>query len=81
VKVYQEGIIMYREQQLINQQLTFIENFQVLSGFAARDLPDGPQKFTYLWIGALLAFLLGLVIAVRLEDRKKTPQELVHQEA
>ncbi len=55
-------VTLYSQQLTIEESLQFIENIQVITGFDRRENPDFPKLPLCLVAGAVLGFLLALVV-------------------
>ena len=69
--LYRESINMYQEQIELEAELEQLDNVEVVTGFVSRLIPTGPSLIKYLLIGAFLGFLVGLMVALKLEARKR----------
>lgn len=69
--LYRESISLYEQQVKLEAELAQIDNIQIVNGFYARRNPTGPDLITYLGIGALLAFLIAVIVALSLEKKKR----------
>lgn len=69
--LYREGINMYKEQVQLEASLESLDNVEVVTGFAPKLRPTGPSLRKYLGIGALIAFIIGTILALNLESRKR----------
>ncbi|WP_048920137.1 YveK family protein [Rufibacter radiotolerans] len=67
--LYKESVVMYERLTFLEANLKRLENFDVISGFAPKLGPTGPNLKKYLLIGALSSFLLGLVFALYRERK------------
>lgn len=69
--LYRESINMYQEQIELEAKLERLDNVEVVTGFVARLRPTGPSLLKYLLTGAIIAFLIGLAFAVKLDAGKR----------
>jgi hypothetical protein len=69
--LYRESISMYKEQVQLEASLEQLDNVEVVTGFAPRLLPTGPSLRKYLAIGGSVALILGVLVALNLEGRKR----------
>jgi hypothetical protein len=69
--LYRESISMYKEQVQLEASLEQLDNVEVVTGFAPRLLPTGPSLRKYLAIGASVALILGVLVGLNLEGRKR----------
>ncbi|MBF9254961.1 chain length determinant protein [Pontibacter sp. 172403-2] len=69
--LYRESIDMYQRQIALQAELERLDNVEVVTGFVSRLNPTGPKLLKYLLIGALLGFIIGLIIALRREAVKR----------
>ncbi len=69
--LYKESISMYQQQVQLEAELDQLDNIQVVTGFSPRSIPTGPNLLKFLAIGGFAAFLVGLVVAVSIENKKK----------
>lgn len=69
--LYRESINMYEEQIELEAKLEKLDNVEVVTGFVARLRPTGPKLLKYLLGGALIAFILGLIVALRIDSRNR----------
>jgi hypothetical protein len=72
--LYRESITMYKEQVKLEADLERLDNVEVVTGFAPRRLPTGPSLRKYLAIGGAIAVLIGMVLALNMESRKRRRQ-------
>lgn len=68
--LYRESLTMYERQVKLEAELDRLDNIQVVNGFTPRSRPTGPNLMKYLFVGGVIAFILGLVVALILEIRK-----------
>ncbi|WP_242929387.1 chain length determinant protein [Pontibacter vulgaris] len=68
--LYREGISMYQQQVQLEAELDQLDNIQVVTGFSPRSKPTGPNLLKFLAVGGFSAFLVGLIVAVRIEKKK-----------
>lgn len=62
--LYRESINMYKEQASLTATLERLDNVEVITGFAPRLYPSGPNLIKYVLIGGLVAFLLGVLVVI-----------------
>ncbi|WP_181163609.1 chain length determinant protein [Pontibacter mangrovi] len=68
--LFRESIRMYEQQVRLEANLEQLDNIQIVNGFAPRLRPTGPKLLKYLAIGGGLAFLIGIIVALRLEKKR-----------
>ncbi|PRY12317.1 hypothetical protein CLV24_10860 [Pontibacter ummariensis] len=69
--LYRESVAMYRQKAELEAELDQLDNIQVVNGFAPRLKPTGPNLLKYLAVGGLVAFLIGLMVALNIENKKR----------
>ncbi|WP_237586843.1 YveK family protein [Pontibacter russatus] len=72
--LYRESINMYQEQIELEAELEQLDNVEVVNGFVTRLRPSGPNLIKYVLVGASIGFLVGLLVALRLESNKRKLQ-------
>ncbi|WP_162052408.1 chain length determinant protein [Pontibacter pamirensis] len=70
--LYRESLTMYERQVELEAELDQLDNIEVVNGFTPRFRPTGPVLQRFLIIGGLLAFVLGVIVALVLEERKRS---------
>lgn len=66
--LYRESLEMYQQQVKYEADLDMIDNIQVVNGFSPRSHPSGPNKLFFMVIGGSIMFLIGLIVAIRMES-------------
>ncbi|RAU82997.1 chain length determinant protein [Pontibacter arcticus] len=69
--LFRESISMYEQQAELEAELEQLDNMQVVIGFSPQSRPTGPNLLKYLALGGLIAFVIGLLVALRLEAKRK----------
>ncbi|GAA4428194.1 hypothetical protein GCM10023188_12200 [Pontibacter saemangeumensis] len=69
--LYRESINMYQEQIKLEAELEKLDNVEVVTGFVSRLRPTGPVLIKFLLIGGFIGFIVGLIVALRLEAGKR----------
>lgn len=69
--LYRESINMYEQQIELEAKLEKLDNVEVVTGFVARLRPTGPKLLKYLLGGALIAFVLGLIVALKMNSSNR----------
>lgn len=69
--LFRESIAMYEKQVELEASLERLDNIQIVNGFAPRRKPTGPRLLYYLIFGAATSFLVGLVVAINSERKRK----------
>ncbi|GHA57666.1 chain length determinant protein [Pontibacter akesuensis] len=69
--LYRESITMYEQQVELEADLEQLENVEVVTGFTPRLRPTGPSLKKYLAISAIISLLIGLIVALNLESKKR----------
>ncbi|MHC2992040.1 chain length determinant protein [Pontibacter sp. HJ8] len=69
--LYRESILMYKEQVKLEADLEKLDNVEIVTGFVPRLRPTGPSLIKYLAIGAIISFIIGTIIALNLESKKR----------
>jgi hypothetical protein len=72
--LFKESINLYKEQVQLEASLEHLDNIEVVTSFEPRLYPTGPSLRKYLAIGAMIAFVIGIVVAFNLESRKRRRQ-------
>lgn len=67
VKIYQEGMNLYKTQLNINEQRELNDSFEALIGFSAAT--PSSSILTYLLVGSTCSFLFGLVWLLRKKNK------------
>ncbi|MEJ8802673.1 chain length determinant protein [Pontibacter sp. H249] len=62
--LYRESVNMYKEQVSLSANLDRLENVEVITGFAPRLYPSGPNLIKYILIGAIVSFLFGVIVVL-----------------
>nr|WP_255593678.1 chain length determinant protein [Pontibacter sp. HSC-14F20] len=68
--LYRESISLFKEQVKLESDLEKLDNVEVVTGFAPKLRPTGPSLFKHLVIGAFLAFVLGVLMALILQSNR-----------
>lgn len=68
--LFRESITLYKEQVQLEASLERLDNVEVVSGFIPKLRPTGPNMLKYLAIGGAIAFLIGMIAALNLENKK-----------
>lgn len=69
--LYRESITMYKEQVKLEADLEKLDNVEIVTGFVPRLRPTGPNLLSYIAIGALIAFVIGCIVALNREAKKQ----------
>lgn len=69
--LYRESIEMYQQQVRLEAELEQLDNVEVVTGFVSRLHPSGPNMIKYLLIGGFIAFMIALIVALRLEANRR----------
>lgn len=69
--LYRETISMYEQQVELEAELEQLNNIQIVMSFSPQSRPTGPNLINYFLSGGLIAFILGLMTALRLEASRK----------
>ncbi|WP_276499660.1 Wzz/FepE/Etk N-terminal domain-containing protein [Pontibacter litorisediminis] len=69
--LFRESITMYQKQVELEGDLEQLDNIQIVNGFAPRLRPTGPNLLKFLIYGGGIAFIVGVLVAVKLESKKK----------
>ncbi|MDO6391151.1 chain length determinant protein [Pontibacter sp. BT731] len=69
--LYRESITMYKEQVELESDLEKLANVEIVTGFTPRLRPTGPSLIRYLAISGLVGLLLGIIVAINLENKKR----------
>ncbi len=70
INMFKEGINLFKEDLLLNQELELIDNIQVIQDFVPRAKPDSPRLVKNIVLFGAGSFLLGLILAFYLERKK-----------
>ena len=71
VNLYRESVSLYQQQIDLEAELEQLNTIEVVTGFSPRNRATGPRLKRYLAISGLVAFLIGLVMAVNLEGKAR----------
>jgi len=71
VNLYRESVSLYQQQIDLEAELEQLNTIEVVTGFSPRNKATGPRLKRYLAIGSLIAFMVGLVIAVNLDGKTR----------
>lgn len=71
VNIYKEGIKLFQSDLDLSKDLILIDNIEIVSGFSARNKPDSPKLWKTTTAGGSTGLLLGLLVAIILERRKR----------
>ncbi|MCC9135135.1 Wzz/FepE/Etk N-terminal domain-containing protein [Pontibacter silvestris] len=74
--LYRESTRMYEQQVDLESELDQLDNIQIVNGFAPRLHPTGPNLLKFLAIGGFIAFIIGLIVALNLEKKKRRKLDL-----
>ncbi|MCX2741562.1 chain length determinant protein [Pontibacter anaerobius] len=69
--MYRESIILYKEQVELEADLENLDNVEIVTGFIPKLLPTGPSLKRYLAISAFSAFIIGVIVALSLDSKKR----------
>ncbi|SIR42103.1 chain length determinant protein [Pontibacter lucknowensis] len=69
--LYRESISMFKEQVNLESDLEKLANVEIVTGFIPRLRPTGPSLRKYLAISGLVGLILGLIVAINLENKKR----------
>ncbi|ARS34778.1 hypothetical protein [Pontibacter actiniarum] len=69
--LYREGLEMYEQQAELEAELDLLNNIQIVNSFTPRLRPTGPNLIKYLAVGGGIAFVIGVIVAVNLERRRR----------
>jgi len=69
--LYRESMALYQQQVELEAELDQLDNIQVVNGFTPRYRPTGPNLLKFLVIGGFISFIIGLIVALVLENRKR----------
>ncbi|MFD2998843.1 chain length determinant protein [Pontibacter toksunensis] len=70
--LYKESMTLYQEQVKLEAELDQLDNIQVVNGFTPRFRPTGPDLLKFLLIGGAISFIIGLIVALVLESRRRS---------
>ena len=68
--LYKESISMFKEQASLTASLERLDNVAVITGFAPRLYPTGPNLLKYVLIGVAVAFLVGVIVIINTGSKK-----------
>lgn len=68
--LYRESISMFKEQASLTASLERLDNVAVITGFAPRLYPTGPNLLKYIIIGVAVAFLIGVIVVINTGSKK-----------
>ncbi|MFD1186078.1 chain length determinant protein [Pontibacter rugosus] len=74
--LYRESVTMYEHQVELEADLEQLDNVEVITGFTPRLHPSGPILMKYLVTGGFVAFLIGTILALILESKKRNRSAL-----
>ena len=69
--LYRESITLYKQQVELEASLEKLDNVEVVTEFAPRLRPTGPNWRKYVLIGASVAFIFGFVVALVKDSRRE----------
>lgn len=69
--LYKESISMYKQLVRLEAERERLNSVQVISSFVPRLRPTGPSLKKYLGIGGLIGLMIGGILALNLESRRK----------
>ncbi|WP_242918247.1 chain length determinant protein [Pontibacter liquoris] len=68
--LYKETLSMYQRQVQLEADLDQMDNIQVVIDFSPQTHPTGPNLILYLAIGATVALIAGIIVAISLGEKK-----------
>lgn len=71
--LYKESVSMYKEQAALSANLERLENVEVITGFAPRLYPSGPNLLKSILIGAGVAFVVGVFVILSIGSKRYKP--------
>lgn len=77
INVYKEQIKLFKDELELNSDLLLIDNIQVVQDFFPRPKPDSPKLEKNVYLGGVVAFLIGLTMAFSFEVKKKRKQKVL----
>ena len=77
INVYKEQIKLFKDELELNSDLLLIDNIQVVQDFFPRPKPDSPKLEKNIYMGGVVAFLIGLTMAFSFEVKKKRKQQVL----
>lgn len=69
--LFREGVLMYQQQITLESELEQLDNIQIVNGFTPRMRPTFPKLFNFLIVGGAISFVVGVIVALNLESRRK----------
>lgn len=66
VNIYKEGVNLYQKELELRAELLLVDNFQIIEGFTAFNVPSSPTPMM-IYFGLLIGFFLGLFLIFILE--------------
>ncbi len=70
INVYREGISLYKDDLELNSESILIDNIQVINDFSPSVRPESPKLWKTIITGAIVGFLLGIILSLYLERKK-----------
>lgn len=72
VKIHHEAINLYENELKTREELILLDNVEIIEGFTKFTKPTSPNLYSNVSVLGLAGFLIGLIIAYKLERKKLT---------